>query len=99
MQYNLLNDLWVLFVDCKYEECPIYIRMFNKILGNMLLGAAVQNKDKRVLSGKHYLINDEVVELHTDEWFPLLLASKSKELLEGINAIFMDMSNTNSRIK
>jgi hypothetical protein len=96
IQYNLLNDLWVLSVNCKYEECPDYIKIFNKILGNMLLGSVIPNKNKRILSGKHYLINNEVVELHTDEWFPLLLASKSKQLLDGINAIFTDMINVSS---
>jgi len=87
-----MNELWILFIDCKYEESPRYIRMINKIIIKILSGSIVSGHKRRVRSGRHYLIHDHIVELHTDEWFPLILASTQKELLEGIRAIFMDMS-------
>jgi hypothetical protein len=65
--------------------------MITKIIIKMLSGAAIPGNKRRVRAGRHYLVHEHIVELHTDEWFPLVLASKRKELLEGIKAIFMDM--------
>ncbi|NMN36583.1 hypothetical protein [Pedobacter sp. SG918] len=92
IQYNTMNGLWILFIDCKYEDSPKYIRIITKIIIKMLSGTVISGNRRRVRSGRHYLIHEHVVELHTDEWFPLVLASERKELLEGIKSIFMDMS-------
>jgi len=93
IQYNTMNGLWILFIDCKYEESSKYIKMVIKIIVKTLSGTALPGNKRRIRAGRHYTIHDHVVELHTDEWFPLVLASKSKELLEGIKSIFMDMIN------
>lgn len=92
IHYNTMNRLWILFIDCKYEDSPKYTRMITKIIIKMLSGTMITGNRRRVRSGRHYLIHENVVELHTDEWFPLVLASERKELLEGIKSIFMDMS-------
>ncbi|MCX2574318.1 hypothetical protein [Pedobacter sandarakinus] len=93
IQFNTMNELWILFIDCKHEESSKYIRTIIKIIVKILSGTPLPGNKRRIRAGRHYIIHDYVVEVHTDEWFPLVLASKRKDLLEGIKSIFMDMVN------
>lgn len=91
IQYNAMNGLWILVIYCKYEESSRYIRIMIRIIVQKLFGKALSGHYRRVRSGRHYKINGLVVELHTDEWFPLIIASKNLELLERIESLFINM--------
>ncbi len=91
-----MNELWILSIDCKQEESVKYTKLIVKIIIKILSGEVLPIKQRRVKSGKHYIIQNQVVELYHDDWFPLILVSKKKTLLEGIKFIFMDLIGINN---
>ncbi len=91
IQYNTMNGLWTLLIDCSYDEAPKYIRLMAKIIVKILHGSILPGNRRRIRSGKHFVIQGQVIELHSDEWFPLILACRHKEVIEGVKDIFMDM--------
>jgi len=96
IQYNTMNELWILSIECKQEESVKYTKLIVKIIIKILSGEVLPKKKRRIKTGKHYVIQNQVVELYHDDWFPLILVSKKKTLLEGIKFIFMDLIGVNN---
>ncbi|AZI27067.1 MULTISPECIES: hypothetical protein [Pedobacter] len=91
-----MNELWILSIECKQEESVKYTKLIVKIIVKILSGEVLPKKKRRIKTGKHYVIQNQVVELYHDDWFPLILVSKKKTLLEGIKFIFMDLIGVNN---
>ena len=86
---NAMSGLWILYIDCKYKDSNKYLRLIIKVIVKTFGGRAITGRKRRIKSGRHYLIQDQIVELHAEEWMPLFLASKEREILEKIKDIFV----------